>query len=250
MLRSLKQLLTWIGPWLSPRQLEQIQGAVNYLRVGKWMDERHFTLSQRVRDRTAVFDEIAARIADRRVLYLEFGVSSGSSMRYWSKRLTHPDAVLHGFDSFEGLPEKAGPWTKGQFGTEGVIPDIADPRVRFFKGWFDDTLPHYSPPPHDVLIVNLDADLYSSTLCVLHSLRAHIRPGTLVYFDEMNWVDHEPRAFDEFIQVSGMDFSVLSADKTLNYVAFECISCSQSRIQRAVADFPRIDRRQPRVNRR
>jgi hypothetical protein len=249
MLRTVKQLLTRIGPRLSPRKLEQIQGVVNYLRVGKWMDERHFTLADRVRDRTAVFDEIAARVSDRRVLYLEFGVSGGSSMRYWSKRLTHPDAVLHGFDSFEGLPEAAGPWSKGQFGTQGVIPDIADTRVRFFKGWFDDTLPHYLPPPHDVLIVNLDADLYSSTLCVLHALRPHIRPGTVVYFDEMNWVDHEPRAFDDFIKVSGMQFNVIAADKTLNYVAFECVGLSKSTV-RPAPDVPRLDSHQPRTQAR
>ncbi len=122
------------------------------------------------------------------------------------------------------MPEDAGPWSKGQFGTRGIVPDFADPRVRFFKGWFDDTLPRYSPPAHDQLIVNLDADLYSSTLVVLYSLRPYIRPGTVIYFDEMNWVDHEPRAFDEFIRVSGMKFRVLSADTTLNFVAFECVS--------------------------
>jgi hypothetical protein len=224
MLKLVKSLLTRIGPRLSPRRLGQIQGAVNYLRVGKWMDEHHFSLPERVADRTAVFDVIANRTRDRRVLYLEFGVAAGSSMRYWSKKLTHPGSALHGFDSFEGLPEAAGPWKKGEFGTHGVVPQIADPRIRFFKGWFDHTLPGYSPPGHDLLIINLDADLYSSTLCVLHALRPHIRPGTVLYFDEMNWVEHEARAFDDFLRVSGMNFDVLCADMTLNYVAFECVS--------------------------
>ena len=39
------------------------------------------------------------------------------------------------------------------------MPVINDPRVKFFKGWFDQTLTTYSVLPHDVLVVNLDADL-------------------------------------------------------------------------------------------
>jgi hypothetical protein len=219
-----KHLLTRIGPRLSHRRLEQIQGVVNYLRVGKWMEEHHFMIPEPVRDRLAVWDVIADRAGQRQVLYLEFGVAGGRSMEYWSSRLTHPGAILHGFDSFEGLPENGGPWSKGQFGTDGAIPQVEDPRVRFFKGWFDHTLPIYSPPPHEMLIVNLDADLYSSTICVLRCLRPYIRPGTVIYFDEMNWVEHEPRAFDDFMAETGIGFRLLSADKTLAFVAFECVS--------------------------
>jgi hypothetical protein len=212
--------------------LLQIHAAVNYLRIGKWMEDHGFSLPERVSDRVAVWDQIAARTDHRKVLYLEFGVASGRSMKYWSKRLTHPGAMLHGFDSFEGLPESGGPWTKGQFATHGAIPDIADPRVRFFKGWFDQTLPEYSPPAHEVLIINLDADLYSSTKCVLQHLRQHIRPGTVIYLDEMTNMDHEPRAFDEFLSETGMEFRLLSADATLAFVAFECVSCPAIRLER------------------
>ncbi len=80
MLRLVKNLLTRIGPKLSPQRLDQIQGAVNYLRVGKWMEDRQFSLDARVRDRIAVWDAIANRVSDCRVLYLEFGVASGTSM--------------------------------------------------------------------------------------------------------------------------------------------------------------------------
>ncbi|MDH4188472.1 MAG: TylF/MycF family methyltransferase [Nitrospira sp.] len=134
-----------------------------------------------------------------------------------------PGAILHGFDSFEGLPEESGPWTKGQFGTNGRIPHTEDPRVRFFKGWFNEVLPTYSLPPHEVLVINMDADLYSSTIFVLRQLRPNIKQGTLIYFDEMNHPEHEPRAFDEFIAESGLKFRVVSADKTLAFVMFECI---------------------------
>ena len=36
---------------------------------------------------------------------------------------------------------------KGLFSTNGQPPQIDDPRVKFFKGWFEETLPHYRPPP-------------------------------------------------------------------------------------------------------
>lgn len=57
--------------------------------------------------------------------------------------------ALHGFDSFEGLPER---WNadhaKGHFSTAGQIPEIADNRVTFFKGWFKEILREYAPPAH------------------------------------------------------------------------------------------------------
>ena len=86
-------------------------------------------------------------------------------MRQWSKLLRNPASTLHGFDSFLGLPHD---WTlegheRGYFSTEGQVPEIDDPRVRFFVGWFEETLPQYEWPEHEVLVVVLDADLYSST---------------------------------------------------------------------------------------
>lgn len=221
-LAAFKYLLTLIGARLSGHSLLQLQMVVNHLKIGRWMRDHHFTFSERLRDRHAVWDVVARQVRDRQVLYLEFGVFSGHSMRYWSRELKHPGAVLHGFDSFEGLPEEAGRWTKGQFSTGGRIPEIDDPRVQFFKGWFNEVLPTHSIPPHEVLVINMDADLYSSTIYVLQHLRPHIKPGTFIYFDEMNHMEHEPRAFDEFVAESGLKFRAVCADKTLTSVFFEC----------------------------
>jgi len=95
-------------------------------------------------------------------------------------------------------------------------------RVQFFKGWFDNILPTYVLPAHEQLIINIDADLYSSTLFVLRHLRPYIKPGTFIYFDEFNEVSHEPRAFEEFLAESGLKFQVFSASKTLTFVCFQC----------------------------
>ena len=223
MLVLFKYVLTRIGAALSRRTLVQLQGVVDHLKIGRWMADREFTFAKRVRDSRSVFDVVARQVTDRQVLYLEFGVGDGHSMRYWSRALKHPGAVLHGFDSFEGLPEQGGPWTKGQFDRGGQPPEIDDSRVQFFKGWFSDVLPGYRLPPHEVLVVNMDADLYSSTICVLRHLRPHIKPGTFIYFDEMNHPDHEPRAFDDFVAESGLKFRAICADLTLTFVFFQSI---------------------------
>lgn len=220
---SAKRLLTAIGSRLPSRWIYSLLAAINYLRIGRWMRDRGYHLVPRVRDRWQVFDAVSARVKNERVLYLEFGVFEGASMKYWSSQLTHPEARLHGFDSFEGLPESWGPYDKGHFDTGGRIPAINDSRVTFFKGWFEEVLPGYTPPPHDVLLIVMDADLYSSTLYVLNQLRQYIRPGTFIYFDEMNHVDHEPRAFEEFMTRSSLRFRPVCADRTLAFACFECI---------------------------
>ena len=200
---------------------------VNYMKLGCWMAQHDFHFHRRVHNREAVFATVAERVCDRPVLYLEFGVFTGASMQYWSRALKHPESKLHGFDSFEGLPEDfdylGGPYTKGTFHTQGVMPVINDTRVRFFKGWFEQVLPTYSIPEHDVLVITMDADLYSSTIYVLRHLRPWIRPGTFIYFDDLSRPDHEPRAFDEFMKESGLKFRPVCADQSLNTAFFECV---------------------------
>lgn len=98
---------------------------------------------------------------------------------------------------------------------------IDDPRVSFFKGWFDETLSHYALPPHKQLFINLDADLYSSTKTVLHFLKPHILPGTYLYFDEFQSREHEPKAFCELLAETGWKFEVVAATRGLSHVLFQ-----------------------------
>lgn len=220
-MRLVKATLTRIGSRCSPRTIHRLNAVVNYLEVGRWLREQGLEPGRRVDTREQVFEEIAADVADRRVLYLEFGVFRGDSMRTWARLLRHPDAALHGFDSFEGLPEG---WSleeeAGHFSTAGALPQIEDPRVRFFKGWFQDTLPAYEPPKHDLLVVNVDCDLYSSAALVLEHVEPHLQPGSYLYFDEFNDRQHELRAFDEFVRKTGMRFEPVAASRELGHVAF------------------------------
>jgi hypothetical protein len=219
--RAVKSALTRLGERCSPRTIHRLNAVVNYLEVGRWMRAQGFERSRRVDTREEIFAAIAAEVAEEPVLYLEFGVFEGASMRVWSRLLRNERSHLHGFDSFEGLPEG---WSlnenRGHFATGGEPPRIDDPRVRFFKGWFEETLPAYEPPPHERLVVNVDADLYGSAALVLTTVEPLIRPGAYVYFDEFNDRAHELRAFDEFLARTGMRFSAVAVSPELSHVAF------------------------------
>jgi len=122
------------------------------------------------------------------------------------------------------LPEDGGEWTKGQFDVAGRVPVIADERVSFQVGWFNETLPAFLIPPHKQLVLNLDADLYSSTALVLGHLRDRIVIGTYLYFDEFCKIQHEARAFEEFMIETGYAFRPVAADRTLTFVAFQRVA--------------------------
>jgi hypothetical protein len=222
MRETAKALLTRLGRFSSPRLLHDLNSVVNYLSVGHWFARHGYRVERPTAERFELFEQVAPSFAEKRVAYLEFGVWEGYTLRFWSKRLTHPGSVLHGFDSFEGLPE---PWTaeapEQTFTTQGVPPKVDDPRVSFYKGWFEETLLDYKVPPHDVLFVALDADLYSSTRTVLNALKDDISVGTYLYFDEFSDRNHELRAFDEFVRGSGMKFRVVGATASLTHVIFQ-----------------------------
>jgi hypothetical protein len=195
---------------------------IRNLAVGRWLGDHGFRgCKSSFFTRYELWQELASRFADERVLYLEFGVNKGGSMRWWSEHLRHPEVKLHGFDSFEGLPESDGPWHKGQHKRGGVIPTFDDPRVQIFKGWFDETLPTYKPPPHDRLLINIDSDIYSSAVCVLRYMTPYVRPGTIIYLDEFSALEQEAKAFHEFIQQSGYKFRAIAATATFTQAAFE-----------------------------
>ena len=220
---SMKYLLTKVGARMSKQMVHNLSAATNYLEVGRWLREHHMDPPRRWPNREHLFDVIGRTVADRSVLYLEFGVFHGDSMRYWSRLLRNPQSHLHGFDSFEGLPEAFTLlFPKGHLTTEGEMPQIDDPRVKFFKGWFQDTLPQYALPPHEVLVINIDSDLYSSASYLLNHFAPLMVPGTYLYFDEFADEDHELRAFEEFVEKNKhIRLEVVGATRTLSQIAFQ-----------------------------
>ena len=218
----LKVVLTRLGALCSPALVYSLNGFFNYLHVGWWLRSHGYEPAVRTSSRYELFDLAAAEMSERKVLYLEFGVHAGVSMRYWSHLLKDPRSRLHGFDSFLGLPHD---WTleghgRGFFSTGGALPTIDDPRVTFFPGWFEDTLQEYVWPEHEVLFVMLDADLYTSTATVLSFVREKLQPGSYLYFDQFHHRGDELRAFAELVDEHPIHFRLVGASRELSNVLF------------------------------
>jgi predicted O-methyltransferase YrrM len=151
--------------------------------------------------------------------YLEFGVFTGGTIRYIAKMLRQagkPDASIHGFDSFEGLPEA---WTgfnlaRSAFSTGGRLPQVPA-NVVLHKGWYRETIPPWlEAVPGPIAFVHIDCDLYSSTVDVLDGLRDRLQQGTVIVFDEYfnypNWDRHEFRAWQEFVERHTVRYTYLA----------------------------------------
>lgn len=135
--------------------------------------------------------------------YLEFGVHEGHSILHWARANISPGSRFFGFDSFEGLPETwNAAYPKGHFNTAGCTPPTQDPRVVFIKGLFQDTLTDflatYATGARS-LVVHVDCDLYTSALYCLTKLDPLMSHGTIVIFDEFGDVQHEFRAFNDYL---------------------------------------------------
>ncbi len=131
-------------------------------------------------------------------LVLEFGVRFGTSIRLIS---TLVDQNVHGFDSFQGLPEAWHNESKGSYSTKGVIPFVPQ-NVILHEGWFEETLPEFvKQHPEPIRFMNIDCDIYSSTKTVLDIFAKQIISGTVIVFDEyignQHWREDEFKAFQE-----------------------------------------------------
>jgi hypothetical protein len=144
--------------------------------------------------------EHAAAISPADGLVLECGVYFGRSIRNLARRLDR--ATIHGFDSFEGLPEA---WSErepaGSYSTAGRLPDVPG-NVTLHRGWFERTLPDFfAREAGPIRLLHIDCDLYSSTHTVLDAARGRLVPGSLLVFDDFIGFPgseaHEFRAFME-----------------------------------------------------
>jgi hypothetical protein len=110
--------------------------------------------------------------------YLEFGVAAGQSISFLSGQFSNPQAVFYGFDSFQGLPEAWLNMPQFTFGRDGKAPPVADERVKFVQGWFQNTIPPFFnewKKPAGPVLIHYDADLYSSTLFALAVSWPHVQ---------------------------------------------------------------------------
>ncbi|WP_265445837.1 TylF/MycF/NovP-related O-methyltransferase [Flexivirga meconopsidis] len=178
---------------------EAVEDGVRHIRGDARFDhaQMHVSNANALRSALAQAPETAGLVA-------EFGVHRGKSLTIIADHF--PDQTVHGFDSFEGLPEA---WSgtgkdSGAFNEGGKPPELPVSNVEFHVGWFDDTVPQFAKLPSEPFrFAHLDADLYSSTKTVFDNLGDRFVPGTIVLFDEYfgyhGWQQHEHKAFEEFL---------------------------------------------------
>lgn len=143
-------------------------------------------------------------------LWVEFGVFEGKTINHIAPQIP---GEIHGFDSFEGLPEdwRTG-FKKGTFAIDG-LPPVAD-NVKLHKGWFSDSVPKWAEAhPGSLAFVHFDADLYSSTKTVFDLLGDRFVVGTVMQFDEYwnypGWQQGEFKALAEFAEAHDVKFEYL-----------------------------------------
>jgi hypothetical protein len=154
-----------------------------------------------------------------KVIIAEFGVYKGHSINYFAKKC--PNALLFGFDSFEGLEED---WygfilQKGEFHTNSELPKC-EKNVELFKGWFEQTVPSFIEKlqQDQIQILHMDADTYNPTAFVLNSLYKNLGKGSIVIFDEYlgypSWELHEFRAWQELVDSTGIKYQYIAHSET------------------------------------
>ena len=115
--------------------------------------------------------------------------SDCSTRRAVTSSTTVQTCVVHGFDTFTGLPEAWAGMPKGSFNMGGHFP-IAHPCGRFHKGLIADSLPEFiqSQPPgwgEGICGVNFDVDLYVGTVQALDGLDRELKVAALLHFHEL-----------------------------------------------------------------
>jgi O-methyltransferase len=167
------------------------------------------------------------QLQHKEIIYLEFGVASGASFKWWLNENKNSNSVFRGFDTFEGLPESWGSfYAKGSMYAN--LPEFSDDRAGFLKGLFQDTLPSFLLNEQERLrgnqsirIIHMDADLYSSTIFSLSQLYPFLKKGDVIFFDEFNVAMHEFKAFYEFTQSFYVKLKPVAAVNNFYQVAFE-----------------------------
>lgn len=169
-------------------------------------------------DRKSLWLHISRNYLSKKAIdYLEFGVFEGNSIRKWSEINSDSMSRFYGFDTFTGLPEDwFGNMGEGTFTTEGKIPEIQDSRVTFVKGLFTDTLDVFLRDYNrkNKIVLHIDADLYSSTLFVLISLRRILVNGDIIIFDDFMDPVGEFKAFLDYCHAFGIN------PRLIAYVAY------------------------------
>jgi O-methyltransferase len=182
-------------------------------------------LYRKYRTRTLVHEamyvdnlELCARLASIPGCVVECGVWRGGMIAGIAEVLG-ADRQYFLFDSFEGLPPareeldgaSAVAWqsdtkSPNYYNNCAAAEEEAAAAMKLsgatsfslVKGWFDKTLPQFTPPCQ-IAVLRLDCDWYDSVSLCLKTLYPHVAPGGIVIVDDYYIWDGCARAVHEFI---------------------------------------------------
>lgn len=215
-------MFDFIDPAAKKNLVDQIHSVMTDLRVSSWIDgylttARHFNslgALAGVKECKDRYDNLEASVEQITIdgPIFEFGVATGRTTNCMAKKA--PKRTVHGFDTFEGIPE---PWhghAVNKYSQGGKLPKV-EANVVLHKGLFQDTLPGMlSATPGPASLIHIDCDLYSSTAFAFTLLKDRIRPGTVIVFDEYwnypSWELHEHKAFMELLSAIGRRYRITS----------------------------------------
>lgn len=150
---------------------------------------------------------------------VEFGTYQGRWINFLAEV---SEREIHGFDSFEGLPEPGENdldcWHAGQYAAdyESVRANVRcaeRPWIKLHKGWFKDTIPKREAQAiGEICFARIDCDLYEPTVEVLEFLTERLTDGAILAFDDWTFdlTTGETRAFDEWSQRVPFTFKLLA----------------------------------------
>lgn len=191
--------------------------------------ETHFPLAENLVGKEALLRHACGLISFEGTV-AEFGVMDGRTLRILCEMFNRQ--TVHGFDSFMGLPED---WRHDrrseEFSMGGRIPADLPENARIWQGMFSDTIPVFASSVNAPLsLLHIDCDLYRSAREVLFGLAGHIRPGTIIVFDEYinypGWREHEYKAFSEFCAAYEVGVEYMSFASSYLSVAVRITSCA------------------------
>ena len=155
-------------------------------------------------------------------LWLEFGVTSGSTIQCISKYANQ----VYGFDSFLGNPEEWRPgYEAGIFSMNGVLPAV-NSNVHLIPGLFQDTLvPFLEYQGKKVSFIHIDSDLYSSAKFILDSVKGYLDTDCIIVFDEFvnypYYGNGEYKAFHEFVTENNVSYDWIGMNGSIGMSGYD-----------------------------
>jgi hypothetical protein len=206
---NMEQLSKW-------RQQHPVKGYNDFYQQ-KWDYNRRYNLYEAIKKQ----ENLAVEPID----YFEFGVAGGISFKWWLQHNSNVSSRFFGFDTFEGLPEKWGPFAKGTMAHTLESLNINDQRASFYKGLFQQTLIPFLDQydNRNRKLIHIDSDLFTAAIFTMSQLYRFLKPGDILLFDEFVVPQHEFLAFKIFTESFYINYEVIGAANNYLFVAIKVL---------------------------